>query len=36
MCPERVLRALGTLLCALRALGGRRCTRLGECDGRQV
>jgi hypothetical protein len=28
----RVLRALGTLLCALCALGGRHCARLGKRD----
>jgi len=29
MRAKRVLRALGTLLCALRTLGGRRTARLG-------
>ena len=36
MRTERVLRPLGTLLCALCALGGRRYARLGKCDRRHV
>jgi hypothetical protein len=36
MSTERVLRALGTLLSALCALGGRRCARLGKRDRRHV
>ena len=36
MGAKRVLRALGTLLCTLCALGGRRYTRLGKRDRRHV
>ena len=35
-CAKRVLRVLGTLLCALWALGGKRCAHLVRCNRRHL